>query len=362
MINEFLQFLKKQQFVNKFARADLLFLLRRLQTFKSQMLWARLVVRPSVLRPSERICCELSLEQNRLPAIFAPALSLNAGICPPVQIPPELPAAGCVRIRCALDGKERSFATGLVRELIAEDFADFELSDWLQTLDLNYDMRLFGSELERLQTSSLSREEALPLAVDWIRTSQEELWLELPPDVSLQAELSFPAQQQMAELYFYLLFAKGIYLSDWRWLAVDSQNRIAWVDFSAVFSADSSLQNFARRWLHGEAQAQTMLQKKIERSLRLLKIWCPDLNLAELAVLKYALPETANAEPALSLDLLARNGFPSANAAAPDSVDPEQLVYLLDSDRYRRNPLFRKSSFFYWGPLLIAILVLYYFF
>lgn len=362
MINEFLQFLKKQQFVNKFARADLLFLLRPLQTFKSQMFLARLAAHPSGLRPSERIRRELSLEQNRLPAIFAPALALNAGICPPVQTPPALPAAGSIRIRSALDEKERRFSTDLVRELIAEDFVDFELPDWLQTLDLNYDMRLFGSELERLQTSSLGRKEALPLTVDWIRTSREELWLELPAAVSLQSELPLSAQRQMAKLYFYLLFAKGIYPADWRWVAADSQNRIAWVDFSAVFSADPPLQDFARRWLHGGTQAQTAAQKKIERSLRLLKIWCPDLNLAEFAVLKHSLPETTDAEPALSLELLSRNGFPSANAAVPDSVDPEQLVYLLDSDRHRRNPLFRKSSFFYWGPLLIAILVLYYFF
>ena len=362
MINGFLQFLKKQKFVNNLARADLLFLLRSLQTFKAQLPLAAFAVRPSGLRAGQRIKNTLSEEDYRLPALFAPAVALAHRICPPQQNPEKKAVSGNVRIRRNLDEKERTFAQTLIAELLAKDLTQFAVEDWLHTLDINYDLRLYGSELERILSASSGLSAALATNVDWIRTSREELWLDLPDGVSLVSKLPIAAQQNLADLFFDLLFTKGIFPADWRWVAVDRDNRVIWTDFSAVFSADFVLKNYALAYLRRQAEPQDSSQQNLARALRLLKLYCPQLDLVQLTAGQADFAAEKTLESSLPLNLLQQNGFPSANAQTPDAKDPRRLVYLLDSRRHRQNPLFRKSSFYYWGPLLVAVIILYYYF
>lgn len=359
MINKFLQFLKKQKFVNNFARADLLFLLRPLQTFKSQLPLAAFFVRPSDLRPGQRIKAALAEDENRLLALFAPALALNYGICPPEQ-KAETESS---RIRRALSVKDRRFFETLIAELLARDLNNFALEDWLHTLDLNYDLRLYGSELERILTASSGHPAALSLAVDWRRSSKAELWLNsLPEGCVMSFDLPLPAQQNLADLFLYLLFAKGIFPADWRWVALAQNNQVMWTDFSAVFPADSSLKNYALEYIRHGTEPQDSLRQNLVRAIRLLKLCCPQIDLVRQVAAMSVPPREEASASSLSLNILRQNGFPSANAQAPASNDPHDFAYLLDSRRHRKNPLFRKSSFLYWGPLLLAMILLYYYF
>jgi hypothetical protein len=43
-------------------------------------------------------------------------------------------------------------------------------------------------------------------------------------------------------------------------------------------------------------------------------------------------------------------------------TNPKDIAYLLDSKRHKKDKRFRKSSVAYWGPLLIAACLLYYYF
>jgi hypothetical protein len=46
----------------------------------------------------------------------------------------------------------------------------------------------------------------------------------------------------------------------------------------------------------------------------------------------------------------------------PPMTNPKDIAYLLDKNRHKKDPQFRKSSILYWAPLLAALIILYYFF
>lgn len=69
MINQFLQFLKKQRLAIRLARFDSLFVISGLQSFRRQMLVARMFVRRSPGTPLIRFQRFLQAENN--PLLFA---------------------------------------------------------------------------------------------------------------------------------------------------------------------------------------------------------------------------------------------------------------------------------------------------
>jgi len=152
MINEFLQFLKKQKLANHFARHDLLFLLRPLQTFRANLPLASLLRRPSARPPVRRVIDYLQKNPQSMAAVLAVRLALNYKTCPP-RLPERILRGGEI-FKTALTAKDRRSREKLLAELAARDWPDFDFGNLQKNLDLNLDMRLLAAELERLSGAS----------------------------------------------------------------------------------------------------------------------------------------------------------------------------------------------------------------
>lgn len=365
MINEFLQFLKKQKLANRFARADMLFLLRPLNTFQSVLPLAGLFRRPSSLSPSARTKEFLAKNQQSLPAVLAVPLALNYGIRPLPRQPQTL--TGTLVFKQALPSSGRAEHKSLLAELAEKDWPQLPAENLLKILDMNLDMRLFAAELERLGVENAGNNGYAAIEIDWPQTSQQELVLGFPETMTSASELPPEAQHNLADSFFRMFFLKSLLVADWPAIAYNSRGQIAWLDFSQLLPADKTQHSFALAYLQGKALPQTPSEHSVKRALNLLEIYCPDVALPAMAEKIGCCPlaDFQTADNNWAAQTL--KGFKSMGLAGgmsePYAVsNPEDVAYLLDSRRHLRDSRFKKSSFYYWAPLLLAAFALYRFF
>lgn len=58
------------------------------------------------------------------------------------------------------------------------------------------------------------------------------------------------------------------------------------------------------------------------------------------------------------MDIYSKQGLVLSPRSELTEPNPESLAYLLDKNRFKKDPQFKKSSIFYYLPLLVVIYIL----
>lgn len=362
------QFIKKYNLTRELSAAGLLPLVAGLRGFR----FCRWFVRGAVhnlppLQPSV-LTDWLSRQPNPFLQALADELTARPDLTGSdylfIRPQPDFTAAGSVCFKTAGTLPDRYFWWHLFEELVQNEFSPLEShrSVFNKRLDSLSDMRFYGSDVETLIDESAGCDEACPYQVDWARTSADGLWLRFPETAIISRRLPPAAQASLLRLVLYLLLERQLFVSSFRSVLCDESDRVNLLDFDYIYPFDRQLLDFLKACLCHKAEPQTHLQHKLIRLLRLLKLYCPDFDVRgefAAALDGFNFPSAADSQnPTDMLALYARLGHPAHTDTLPTLSDPAALAYLLDKNRFKKDPAFRKSSAWYYVPLLIAVYLL----
>lgn len=356
-------FYNKQKLALKLARFDLLFLVNDLSYFKLVIKPASLFVKPSPLSIPQRIQNFLNSSPGYLPDLLVSEFSSIAFSQKKLFFYlPSLPSsfeAGSVLVKENIELRDSSFYLSLFKGMLITDFPQFlpAFSFFTKRLDLVSDRRLYAAELDNLLTQSTDSQKFLPLQINWIKTSSEELYLDLSSNIELTTILDEQSQRNFAELFFNHLFEKSIFISYWENVAVDSSGRVAMIDFDYIYSASEELKQFA---LDINRNPQSFEEQKLAYALKLLESYCPLVNLNELLVSYQA--GAVKATPFLShqsgfLNQLSKQGVYFGLENAPNLEQPQSSLIQRLLSTQNKKP--ESNMLFFWGPALITALILF---
>lgn len=371
MINKFLQFIKKQQLAIRLARFDCLFITDSLSTFDSVRPLAKLFRRKSRLTPVLRV--QTFLEYIQSPLLFAvyEEITSRTDIVPEAAYVLPVPSrllSGDILYRTNAPLKDRSFYLGLFREIVRRDLPELEnqYKIFEKRIDTLFDMRFYGSELEHICEDAAGADTYCRYEVDWLKTNREKLYLSFDEPCRQTSSLNKEAQKNLAALFGYLLFEKSVFVSYWDSLCVNKESQVSFLNFDAVYPAYPELKRYAADFILDGRRPEKSEEYKISRGLKLLRDFCPSVRLPEFWD-KYLEAESfiPREYPVPNQEFLRRlkeNGMSLGQHHPIIMSDPHELSYLLRNPKLKNDPQFRKSSFFYWGPMaLIFVYLLYYF-
>lgn len=361
-----IQFAKKLKIARELATYDLLSLIGSCQGFRLVTFLARVAVHKNQASLCDRL--NLWLNQNQDPFVLAAVDELTAR--------PDLTGSDYLFIRrqetfsssglfcfqTAAADVQRQFWLHLAREaaIIWPALQDHR-QIFSKRLDSLTDMRFYGSDLESLAEETSYFEEACPLTVEWSRTTHDQLWVKAPDEAVIARRLSVAAQRHLLNLTIGLLIERRVFVSSFRGVLCDREDRVNFLAFDYLYPFDSILLSFLQSHLAGQRQPQTHLQFKLTRLIRLLQCYCPDFMVErEILAAISGLSFSSGDEPDSQAELLAqyiRRGI--ADQTSPLSkANPAALAELLDKNRFKRDPIFKKSSVLYYLPLLVLVWIL----
>lgn len=359
-----IQFIKKIKLVRRFAAADSLYLLRGLKTFAAVWPLAVLFSR----RCPGTIEGRLSVLIKNEPDSALKALMETAAV-PAGYFDFRLPyssqlSAGNQLLFDNAALKEQTFYCRLAQELIRRDCPQAAPFYQLFRLQLNNlsDLRLYAAGLEELHRCLCPLPEFCTYAVDWQKTSADELWLNVAAPVILTADLPLPAQKNLLHVFSSLFYRCGIFAASFSYVAVDDSHRVALLDYDNLHPADSSLRHYLTAYLNSGRPPQTSSEYLLCRAVGLLRRFCPDCDIAAELLAEaeadplFLFPPQSGFEERQEV-YRRRNLILSPAANIPDS-DVRRLLPLLDKNRFKKDPAFRKSSVWYYLPLLLAAYLL----
>lgn len=362
------QFIKKYNLARDLAAGGLLPLVSGLAGFRLYRWLFYRAVYKSAAPDSQAVTAWLNRRTNPFLLALVDELTSRPDILGSdyvfIRSQPNFSAAGLVCYKSAGNFSDRRFYHRIFEELADHDFPQLasHRSVFNKRLDSLTDLRFYGSDVETLIDETAGCEDACPYQVDWARTGAGELWLDFPETAMLNRRLTPPAQAALLRLVLYLLLERQLFVSSFRGVICDESNRVNLVDFDYIYPFDRQLLDFLKAYLNGSATPQTHLQYKLARLLRLMKIYCPDYDvLGEMnaALSGFDFPSAADSSSQTDmLALYARVGRPAHSASKPAPSNPATLAYLLDKTRFKKDPAFKKSSAWYYVPLLIAIYLL----
>lgn len=371
MINEILQFIKKTILSIKLARYDALFLVEGLKTFKKNIAIARPFIIKNDLPKSTRIRRFLEAEDNLYLYAAADEISARNDIIGDLLFynnhlkPHSL--RGNFLFRSTGNAKEGSFYLDLFQEIVNQDFPQLseQYKFFKKRLDVLLDMRFYASELEIVNEKTADIARGCAFDIDWIRTDKNNLYLCFDEDCFFTDHLEIPAQESLSRLFAYMLFEESIFISSWQGVSASTKGKVSFLDFDYVYPADESLKIFAQKILVGSVKPQNAIEFKLQRALRLLDHYCPDIRTFKLW--EHYLNVVPNSDQKFShsetlLRQLQKNGVVLHNPTKIDLPAAQDMAYLLDAHRHKNDPRFNKSRFVYWGPLLVLIYVLFRYF
>lgn len=371
MINEILQFIKKTILSIKLAHHDALFLVEGLKTFKKNIALAKPFVHKSSLSEPERIRRFLEAENNFYLYAAADEISARSDITgDPLFYNNHYKLhnlRGNFLFRNINNAKDGDFYRALFQEIVDKDFPQLaeQHKFFKKRLDVLLDMRFYASELEIVNEKTAEMARGCSFDVDWIRTNKNNLYLCFDEDCQFTDHLEIPAQESLSKLFAYMLFEESIFISSWQGVATNSKGKISFLDFDYVYQADESLKKFAQEVLAGTVKPQNAIEFKLQRALRLLDHYCPDLRTFKIWEHYLNSPPYSDKKltpPETLLKQLQQNGVVLHNSPQIGLPEAKEMSYLLDSRRHKNDPRFSKSRFVYWGPLLVLIYVLFKYF
>lgn len=359
-----IQFIKKFNLARRFAAADSLVMLRRLKTFAVVYPLAALFSRRRPEGREERLASMLDNNADSVLKILLETAAVPAG-CFGYRLP-FLPQT-LTGNRLLLDNsalKEQAFYLSLARELIRRDCPQaapfYQL--FCHRLNKLADLRLYAAGLEELHRFLSPLPEFCPYTVNWQKTSAAELWLDASSPLLLTANLPLSAQKNLLRLFSYLFCRCGIFVASFSYVAVDDSHRVALLDYDALHPVDSSLRVYLAAYLKTGQLPQGYSEYLLCRAVGLLRRFCPDCDMASELLAEteadplFLFPAQTGFEERLEI-CRCRNLVLSPSADVPDP-DPRRLLPLLDKNRFKKDPVFRKSSVWYYLPLLLAAYLL----
>lgn len=371
MINGILQFIKKTILAIKLARHNALCAIAGLKTFNAQLWIARLFIKKNDLPLSENLRRFLQKENN---------LFLNAA-ADEITARPDIVGNKCFYLyyseprilrretlfKTTGNAKEKTFWLKLFAEIVRRDYPQLkeQYNFFLRRLDILQDMRFYASELEELEKAAMGYASPNAFEVDWIRSGKDKLYMIFEQECSQTNKLSRKSQEDFAALFAYLFFEKNWFVSSWQGVAVMPDGRIALPDFDFLYPVTDEFKAFAKSWFKNQATPANDFEFKLARAFKLLQAYCPAIDVAAVWQNYLDAPNsTYKAVPAQIqlLHDLQRHGVVVKTDSGIAFDKAEDLSYLLDSRRHKNDPRFRKSTVWYWGPLLIAVYVLYNYF
>ncbi len=362
MINRFLQFLKKQQLAVKLAKSDLLFLIEGLQSFKLELPLAKLFYQKQKASKLKRISHFLENENNPLLYALVKELSVLDDKLFYLPLSKRIPLNECILFKTTKGIKDANFYVALYTQLVNDDF--LELKGDIRHLYINFDMRLYAADLENLNDLLNEDDHCCQMEVDWIKTSKENLYLCFDKKCQFTQKLNLKAQENLSRLFAFMFLEKSVFVSYWNGIMLSPKNEVGFLDFDSVYKADSTLLRYALSYIKQKTPAKNLLELKLQRALELLRHYCPDIDCfafwnSQIITSHETKEDKVNSE---KLDKLKDNGFNFGTQQKVADINPKDFEYLLDINRHRKDPQFRKSSIYYWGPLLVLIYVLFKYF
>ena len=363
MKNVFLQFLKRQSLANALSATDLLSFFAKTEIFAPYRFLAKIFHRRRTDAPLYRIRDFLKHENDEVLAILADEIwsRYATGNEPLYPAPDSLLPQGPFCLCRNLSEQTRRFYADWLKEIgfLTADILSVCARRW----NLRRDMRLYAADWQELTDSLQSSSNGFFWQIDWLQTSASCLWITSAEPFRITSRLSLEEQKNLANLFAELLFDKGYFISSWSGVAVNEAHQVLWADFDALFPADSELKKFAFSYLQAQKFPTGGFEHKLAAALRRLQFFTPEVDLlslwqpwAELIFEPQSLAQITNV-PAFQ-DGLRRHGLDFLQKKQIQLHNPQELRYLLDSSRHAKDPRFRKSSIFYWLPLVIAIYLL----
>ena len=371
MINRFLQFLKKQRLAIRLSRADSLFVISGLRTFRYTRPLARLF--RCRLPYSPLVCFQTFLRSENNPLLNAlyEEFACRTDFLPFASylLPEDAQKLkGEVCFRNTNGFKEKAFYFSLLKEIVELDYPElaeqFEL--FKKRVDAVEDMRFYGSELEMLTADVNGFEKGSSFEINWSKTNASELWLSFDKEYDFSARLPRKVQENLSKLVAYLIFEKSIFMSVFHGVAYTKQGKICLPDIDYLYPATPQLQHFAIDCITHRREPSTLAGYKMQRLLFLLQDYCPDIKVFEswkeyLIQDYHKLPHAVVKEQEL-LNLFSACGLDLCTRQPLVMTNPQEISWLLDSKRHKHDPQFKKSSILYWGPLFLLICFLLYYF
>lgn len=352
MISKILQFIKKLNLAISLAEFDSLFLIKNLKSFRLQYSLAEFFVKPSSLSISQKIHLFLQAQDNPILYILADEISVRSDSFFNPYSDFEVALSRQTIFKQSIKDEDVNFYIKLAQELIRVDFPSLaeHFKSLKSRLDLLLDMRLYASALEQFSPT---------LEIDWYATDKPQLCLLLPENSLHTTQLS-PSQQAelihqlAAKFYDDSQFVSSFY----NFIIADDKVFIA--DFDALYFVDYNLKNYASCYLANAQSPKNLSQYKLRHLFLTLDYYCPNVSWRIIWAEHISNPtENISQNSDKFLPLLQQQGLNLAYSSTKNDFNPQSLAHLLDSSRHLHDPRFKKSSFLYFGPLLILIYLLY---
>ncbi len=344
------------------AKKDLLFLVKGMKTFNSVLPVASLFVRNSSVSKIRRIKSFLQEENNPLLYVFAGELSSLMDYPFDYQPFRKKKLCGEILFKTAKNIKDEKFYTSLFFEVIKKDFPVLleGFPDFSTNLDICKDMRLYGSELEFLSDLSAEYENCCRMDIDWLKTSQENLYVHFGKECQLTKKLPPEAQKNLSRLFAILLLEKSVFVFLWNGILLSTDNKVGFLDFNGICSADNALKDYALAFIKSRKEPQTAKEWKLRQALLLLEKYCPDIDCFSQwsGIHSVRVTNDEKRDNSEILKKLRENGFDFGASPQAVMVNPQDIAYLLRKKNIRKEKSYRKSGFLYWGPLLLAMFLL----
>lgn len=346
-----------------FARYDCLALLRPLPALSGVSAAASFFVRRRAGLLPDRLEKMMSEESDPLLNVFITELGCRYSLSMP-RSAADSPLLFTQDIR----REDADFYYELFRDVIRRSPRLKPLyNSFRHRCDLLQDKRLYASELEKLLDKTAASPLAAKFDIDWKLTGREDIFINYDDGCRFTDSLDVEEQKKLAALWGFLFFIGETLILSWANVIVDSQGRLNFFNIDSLTDVDCGLKNFTVKLLQKQAAPQSFSEYKIEASLKCLRGFCPDVDLAETLheyiVQAPYVPEVIEKPDEKYLDSLCRTEFGVGLRRPEKTIDAESLAYLLDSRREQRmrkrrpNPFVRIVL-----PFLIMLLLMYRFF
>lgn len=352
MNSRILQFIKKLQLAIRLAKADSLFVVQDLRSFAWQLPIAQKFVKKINLPPAQRLLTFLQIENDPILYILADEVMIRRDSI--FNLRPEveemLPSKSI--IQTSINLQDAQFYLNLVAEIISSDFPKLaeQYTSFKTRIDLLSDMRIHGSALEQLN----------PLVeIDWYATTKNQLCLLLPQGSVYTTTLSAEVQSELVHTLAEKFYRDSLFISSFYGVIKKPDNQILLSNFDALYAVDVTLRNYANDYLQKRALPNTLAEYKLRHLFLLLDAYCSDINWRELWSEHISNPNEEIVQlPSNTLPLLRQQGLDLINSQSLVEANPKALAYLLDISRHFKDSRFKKSSIFYFGPLIVVIYIL----
>lgn len=365
---DIIQFLKKLNLASRLAQSDCLFVVEGLKSFSGVSKIAKLWLVKNTLEPAQKIVAFLRKENNPfLTQIFneaaaQPRISGANFYFLPQEEDKVYENKGV--LKTAAYKVEWEELRDVCQEIVNQDFPELsvDFKALFPVMELKSDMRFYGVEFERLAEYTSLCSEACPLAIDWGLTDKPSLYLDPIQPLTITSNLSSSAQQNLAAVYTYLLFEKKCFPGNFSGVAVDEESRVNFAEFDYLYPFDNSLRRFLDDFIHNDAMPQNLAECHLRRSVETLRFFCPEVDLPSLfdtCFLRY--PDDGVSEDGEEnttdglMNIYEAQGMVVQPYSKIPDPDGKSLRHLLQKPQLGKEAMFRKSSLWYAGLLLILI-------